>query len=187
MEERAQLWVYILRILVTTDGPQDCACLEIMSDNPSLTTLIFKTEGLAKGADYINQVARCFAEEKLQRYKNEAPSDVQEVMATESFERALEAWWYDFEVRCKRDLNLSQTNALLEKIIIIPVPGLLEEVKKVSLELAERTKQLIEGMSSVIEQMTGRRPTVGLELPREEFWLMSSTIVHHMCWRVLPV
>jgi hypothetical protein len=172
---------------VPTDGLQDCACLEITSDDPSLTTLIFKTEGLAKGADHINQVARRFADEHIQRYKNDAPRDVQEVMATESFERALEAWWYDFEVRCKRDLRLSQTSALLEKIILVPVPGLLEEVKKVSLELAERTKQLIEGMASVIEQMTGRRPTVGFQSIREELLLTSSTIVHHMCGWLLPV
>jgi hypothetical protein len=151
-----------------SDSRQDCACLEITSDNPSLTTLIFKTNGLADGADYINQVARQHADTQIQNFKETAPADVQRVMATESFERALEAWWYDFEVRCKRDLDLSQSNALLDKIILVPVPDLLGEVKKASHELARRTKQLIHDMILVIEQTTARMPTVRTNLPESE-------------------
>jgi hypothetical protein len=147
---------------------QDCAILEIASDNPSLTTLIFKTDGLPDGADYINQVARRHAEHHIQSYRNEASTDVQKVMATDSFERALEGWWYDFEVRCKRDLDLSQTNALLEKIILVPVPGLLDEVKKASHELAQRTKQLIESLVLMTQQTMGRLPTVGDHRLRED-------------------
>jgi hypothetical protein len=85
-------------------------------------------------------------------------------MATGDFERALETWWYDFEVRCKRDLDLSQSNALLEKIILVPVPGLMDAVRKASQELAQRTKQLIEDLIRTIEQTTARKPTVRIDL-----------------------
>jgi hypothetical protein len=78
-------------------------------------------------------------------------------MATDSFERALDAWWYDFEVRCKRDLELAQTNALLD------------EVKKASNDLARRTKQLILNVIAMIQQTTGHMPTVGIHLKRAFF------------------
>lgn len=137
--------------------------MEITSDGPSLTTMILKTDGLPVGADYINRVARQHAEYQILTYTNSASPEVQKLLTADSFERAVEAWWYDFEVKCKRNLDLAQKNALLEKIIFVPSPGLMLAVEEASHELARKTKQLIEEMVQVVQQMTARMPTVSAD------------------------
>lgn len=84
-------------------------------------------------------------------------------MTGDSFERTLEAWWLDFEVRCKRDLAYAERNKLLEEIVFVPVPGLMEIVKEASHRLACRTKKLIDDTIMVVQQMTARSPSVSLE------------------------
>ena len=138
--------------------------MEITNANTSLTTMIFKTSGIPVGSDYINQAARQHAESCIEEYRHRAPPDVRELLSTESFQRAVEAWWHEFEEKWKRDLKLASDHSILDKIIHVPTPGLMNVIDKASRDLALRTRDTIERLSLNVELMTQRKLTVSVWL-----------------------
>lgn len=136
--------------------------MEITNANSSLTTMIFKTSGIPVGSDYINQAARQHAESCIEEYLRTAPPEVRELLSTESWKRAVEAWWHDFEEKWKRDPKLASDHSILDKIIHVPTPGLMDVVKKASRDLALRTRDTIERLCLNVELMTQRKLTVSV-------------------------
>jgi hypothetical protein len=131
-------------------------CLEITSNELSLTTMIFARHGLPFGADRINQVARRHGLAQIDAYRKSAAPAIQELMARSGFELDLESWWKDFELRSKRDLDLSRTNALLDSIMHVPTPNLMATVEAASEELARNVKELIRTVQEMTRKVTAR-------------------------------
>lgn len=143
-----------------SDCGQDCACLEITSNDSSLTTMIFATEGLSVGADSINQAARQCGQAQIDLFRESASSEVQALMVSDSFECSIDLWWREFELKPKRDLELARKNSLLDSILYVPTPELMSTAEKAAEDLATDVKRLIEQMIKLSEKLTGRTPAV---------------------------
>lgn len=143
-----------------SDCGQDCACVEIMSNDTSLTTMIFATEGLSVGADSINQAAREHGQAQIDLFRESASSEMQALMASDRFEGSVDLWWKEFELKPKRDLKLARKNSLLDSILHVPTPALMSTAEKAADDLATDVKRLIERMIESTEKLTGRTPAV---------------------------
>lgn len=167
-----------------SDGHQDCACLEITNNEESLTTLIFATRGLNIGAHSINSIARRYGQSQIDVYKECTSTDVKAFMSSESFDRATELWWNQFELNYKRNLKSARENALLDHISCVPTPELMTTVEKASSDLADEVKGLIQRMLVEIKNMTARDLTVSWRTPLSHL-ASDSHQAYHLYWRIL--
>jgi hypothetical protein len=125
---------------------------------PSLTTEIYKTDGLSFGGDFVNQTSIDYADPIVHKYKTSANEEVARLIGGADFERTQRNWWHFFETIYKKDLNMHRD--ILQKVDCIPVEGLFQTVEHASSELAKSARVLVENMIHEMELIAGKRPDV---------------------------